>query len=139
MDIYTARTFNSAVEFLAELDREIKELEELVKAVDAELEGIKPQLERYKRLQDLLRKFSGGAPGRSPAIEVTGLQIYVDPNPMVRSEILEESHRNMVDLLAVLKKVREVAQSVIKEGGLENLRVTVQYKNGVPVKLIILG
>jgi len=38
-----------------------------------------------------------------------------------------------------LKKVREVAQSVIREGGLESLRITVQYKNGVPVKLLVTG
>ncbi|AAL64838.1 hypothetical protein [Pyrobaculum aerophilum] len=139
MDILTVKTYEDAQQFLSELDRQINDLEALVKAVGDELEKLKPSLERYKRLQDLLKKFSGEAGEKSAPIEITGLQLYIDPNPMVRHEILEESYKHMVDLLSVLKKVREVAQSVIKEGGLESLRIVVQFKNGVPVKLIVLG
>ncbi|MEM1597982.1 MAG: hypothetical protein QXP31_09335 [Pyrobaculum sp.] len=139
MDVYTLKTYSDASQFLYELDKEIAELENLVKAVNSEIEQIRPHLERYKRLQELLKKFSGGGSEKSAPIEITGLQLYVDPNPMVRSEILEESYRHMVDLLGVLKKVREVAQSVIREGGLENLKIAVQYKNGIPVRLIVIG
>lgn len=139
MDILTAKTYDDARQFLSDLDRQIKELESLVKTIGEEVEKIKPSLERYRRLQDLLKRFSSGSPERSAPIEITGLQLFIDPNPMVRHEILEESYRHMVDLLSVLKKVREVAQSIIQEGGLEQLKVTVQYKNGVPVKLIVTG
>jgi hypothetical protein len=139
MDIYSVKIFNDADQLLSELNAQIKQLEELVKAVEAELEGLRPSLERYRRLQELLKKFSGRSGEGSAPLEITGLQLYVDPNPMVKYEILEESYRHMVDLLSVLKKVREVAQSVIKEGGLETLKITVQYKNGVPVKLLVSG
>jgi len=139
MDIYSVKTFSDAGQFLLELDAQIKQLEDLVKAVGAELEELKPSLERYRRLQELLKRFSSGSSERSAPLEITGLQLYVDPNPMVRYEILEESYRHMVDLLGVLKKVREVAQSVIREGGLESLKIAVQYKNGIPVKLIVTG
>lgn len=139
MDILTAKTYDDARQFLLDLDRQIKELESLVKTVGEEVEKIRPSLERYRRLQELLKRFSGESPERSAPIEITGLQLFIDPNPMVRHEILEESYRHMVDLLSVLKKVREVAQSIIQEGGLEQLKVTVQYKNGVPVKLIVTG
>jgi predicted PP-loop superfamily ATPase len=139
MDIYSAKTFSDAGQFLSELDAQIKQLEDLVKAVGAELEGLKPSLERYRRLQELLKRFSGGSGERSAPLEITGLQLYVDPNPMVMYEILEESYKHMVDLLSVLKKVQEVAQSVIREGGLESLSIMVQYKNGIPVKLIVTG
>lgn len=139
MDIYSVRSFQDASQFLLELDRQIRELEDMVKAVSSELEAIRPTLERYKKLQELLRKFSSGPSEKSSPIEITGLQLYVDPSPITRYEILEESYRHMVDTLSVLKKVREVVQSVIREGGLESLRVTVQYKNGIPVKLIVTG
>lgn len=139
MDVYTVKTYSDANQFLSELDQKIRELEESVKALSTELENLKPSLERYKRLQELLRKFSTGSSEKSPPLEITGLQLYIDPNPMTRYEILEESYRHMVDLLSVLKKVREVAQSIIREGGLESLKITIQYKNGVPVKLIVLG
>ncbi|ABP51290.1 MULTISPECIES: hypothetical protein [Pyrobaculum] len=139
MDVLTAKTYDDARQFLLDLDRQIKELESLVKTVGEEVEKIRPSLERYRRLQELLKRFSGESPERSAPIEITGLQLFIDPNPMVRHEILEESYRHMVDLLSVLKKVREVAQSIIQEGGLEQLKVTVQYKNGVPVKLIVTG
>jgi hypothetical protein len=139
MDIYSVKTFNDAGQFLSELDAQIKQLEELVKVVETELEGLRPSLERYRRLEELLKKFSGRSGERSPPLEITGLQLYIDPNPVVKYEILEESYKHMVDLLSVLKKVREVAQSVIKEGGLETLKITVQYKNGVPVKLLVTG
>ncbi|AFA38420.1 hypothetical protein Pogu_0393 [Pyrobaculum oguniense TE7] len=139
MDILTAKTYDDARQFLSDLDRQIKELESLVKTVGEEVEKIKPSLERYRRLQELLKRFSSESPERSAPIEITGLQLFIDPNPMVRHEILEESYKHMVDLLTVLKKVREVAQSIIQEGGLEQLKVTVQYKNGVPVKLIVTG
>ncbi|ACB40483.1 hypothetical protein [Pyrobaculum neutrophilum] len=139
MDVYSVKSYPDAGQFLADLDRQIRELEEAVRAVSAELESLKPSLERYRRLQDLLKKFSGGGSERSAPIEITGLQLYIDPSPISRHEILEESYRHMADLLSVLKKVREVAQSVIREGGLESLRITVQFKNGVPVKLIVTG
>jgi type I site-specific restriction endonuclease len=139
MDVFTVKTYEDASQFLSELDKQIKDLESLVKAVGDELERLKPSLERYKRLQELLKKFSSEGSERSAPIEITGLQLYIDPSPMVRHEILEESYRHMVDLLSVLKKVKEVAQSVIQEGGLETLRVSVQFKNGVPVKLIVTG
>lgn len=139
MDIYSVKIFNDASQFLSELNAQIKQLEELVKAVETELEGLRPSMERYRRLQELLKKFSGRSGEGSAPLEITGLQLYVDPNPMVKYEILEESYRHMVDLLSVLKKVREVAQSVIKEGGLETLKITVQYKNGIPVKLLVTG
>jgi hypothetical protein len=137
MDIYSVKTFNDAGQFLSELNVQIKQLEELVKAVETELEGLRPSVERYRRLQELLKKFSGKSVEGGAPLEITGLQLYVDPNPAVKYEILEESYRHMVDLLSVLKKVREVAQSVIKEGGLETLKITVQYKNGIPVKLLV--
>jgi hypothetical protein len=139
MDIYSVKTFSDASQFLSELNAQIKQLEELVKAVETELEGLRPSLERYRRLEELLKKFSGRSGERSTPIEITGLQLYVDPNPMVKYEILEESYKYMVDLLSVLKKVREVAQTVIKEGGLETLKIAVQYKNGIPVKLLVTG
>jgi hypothetical protein len=139
MDIYSVKTFNDASQFLSELNAQIKQLEELVKAVETELEGLRPSMERYRRLQELLKKFSGRSGEGSAPLEITGLQLYVDPNPMVMYEILDESYKHMVDLLSVLKKVREVAQLVIKEGGLETLKITVQYKNGIPVKLLVTG
>ncbi|MFN3804280.1 MAG: hypothetical protein ACK4SY_04425 [Pyrobaculum sp.] len=137
MDIYLVKTYTSAIEFLTDLDAQIQELEELVKTTSKEIESLRPLLERYRRLQELLKKFSGGQAERSPAIEITGLQLYVDPNPIERVETLEESYKHMVDMLSVLKKVREVARSVIEQGGLEQLKISVQYKNGVPIKLII--
>ncbi|MFN7105729.1 MAG: hypothetical protein ACK4M3_04010 [Pyrobaculum sp.] len=137
MDIYSVKTYNNATQFLTDLDTRIQELEELVKTTSKEIESLRPLLERYRRLRDLLKKFSGGQAERSPAIEITGLQLYIDPNPIERVEILEESYKHMVDMLSVLKKVREVARSVIEQGGLEQLKVAVQYKNGIPTKLII--
>jgi len=138
MDVYTVKVYESASKFLEDLERQIRELEELTKAAGSELEGIKPQVERYRKLQELLKKFGGGAERGAP-IEVTGLQIYIDPNPIVKSEILEEAYKQMVDLLGVLKKVYEVARTVVEEGELGSLKVIVQFKNGVPVKLVVSG
>jgi outer membrane murein-binding lipoprotein Lpp len=44
MDIYSVKTFNDAGQFLSELNAQIKQLEELVKAVETELEGLRPSL-----------------------------------------------------------------------------------------------
>ncbi len=138
MDVYSIRMYVDARQFLTELDREINRLEEVVKVVESEVESVKAATDKYKKLQELLKKFGGSSPEKfSHSIEITGLQIYIDPNPVERAKILEESHRDMVDTLAVLKKVREVAKAVIEEGGLESLKITVQYKNGIPVKLIV--
>ncbi|MEM0468734.1 MAG: hypothetical protein QXT27_06030, partial [Pyrobaculum sp.] len=125
MDVYSVRSFQSASQFLEELGREINELEDLVKSINTELESIKPLLERYKKLQELLKKFSSGTIEQNVPIEITGLQLYIDPSPTTRYEILEESYKYMVDTLSVLKKVREVVQSVVREGGLESLRIFV--------------
>jgi len=139
MDVYTVKVYDNANKFLEDLERQIRELEELTKAAGSELEGIKPQLERYKKLQELLKKFGGSGGERGAPIEVTGLQIYIDPSPIVKSEILEEAYKQMIDLLGVLKKVYEVARTVIEEGELGSLRVVVQFKNGIPIKLAVSG
>jgi len=138
MDVYTVKVYDSASKFLEDLERQIRELEELTKAAGGELEVIKPQIERYRKLQELLKRFGGSAERGAP-IEVTGLQIYIDPNPIVKGEILEEAYKQMVDLLGVLKKVYEVARTIVEEGELGSLRAIVQFKNGVPVKLVVSG
>ncbi|MEZ0248297.1 MAG: hypothetical protein ABWJ97_03390 [Thermoproteus sp.] len=137
MDVYTLKLYKRAADFLSDLDRQIGELEESVKALGAEVEQLKAAAEKYAKLQSLLRKFKPSEGGQA-AIEITGLGIYVDPSPLTKYEIYNQSYAHMLDVLSVLKKVREVASSVIKEGGLEDAVVAVQYKQGVPVKLVVL-
>ncbi|MGC8582959.1 MAG: hypothetical protein ACP5I3_03320 [Thermoproteus sp.] len=136
MDVYTLKFYKKAADFIAELDREISELEESVKALGAEVEQLKAAAEKYSRLQALLKKFKPGEGGQT-TIEVTGLGIYIDPSPLVKYDIYSQSYAHMLDVLSVLKKVREVANAVITEGGLESAPIAVQYKQGIPVKLIL--
>lgn len=136
MDIYYLKSYGSASEFLAELESRIRDLEQAVKDAEGQLNALRQTADRYRRLQEFIRRFRGSTEQQAP-LEITGLQIYIDPSPMARYELLEESYRHMVDTLGVLKKVREVAEAVIREGGLEGLKLSVQYKNGVPVRLLL--
>lgn len=138
MDVYTVKFYKKAADFIAELDERIKEMEDSVKALGAEVEQLKAVADRYAKLQSLLRKFKPGEGGQSASLEITGLSIYIDPTPLTKYEIYSQSYAHMLDLLSVLKKVREVANTVISEGGLEGAPIAVQYKQGVPVKLIVL-
>jgi len=135
MDVYI-RNYANASDFLQEIDSRISELERRVREIESELQNLKSAADKYRKLQELIKRFRGEFTSSSP-IEITGLSLYIDPNPLVKYDILDESRKHMLDLLSVLKKVREVAQAVIKEGGLENLPISVQYKNGVPVKLVL--
>lgn len=136
MDIYYIKSYGTAAEFLAELESRIRELEQAVREAEGQLNALRQTADRYRRLQEFIRRFRGGAEQHAP-LEITGLQIYVDPSPMSRYELLEESYKHMVDTLGVLKKVKEVAEAVIREGGLEGLGISVQYKNGVPIRLLV--
>jgi hypothetical protein len=139
MEIYTAKVYASASDFISDLADSISKLESLVNAIDDELKNLKPLTERYKKLQELLKKFGGGAGERGPSLEITGLRLYIDPNPLIMYEMLEESYRHMADLLTVMKKVKDVVETVIKEGGLETLKIVVQFKNGIPAKIAVVG
>jgi len=136
MDVYTLKFYKRAADFIADLDKEIEELEESVKTLGAEVDQLKAAAEKYAKLHALLKKFGPGEGGQT-TIEVTGLGIYIDPNPLTRYDIYSQSYAHMLDVLSVLKKVRAVAYTVISEGGLDSTPIAVQYKQGIPVKLII--
>ncbi len=138
MDVYTIKFYKRAADFVAELDDEIRKLEESVRALGSEIEQLKAVAERYARFQSLLKKFKPGEGVQQAPLEITGLGIYVDPSPLTKYEIYNESYSHMLDLLSVLKKVREVANVVVSEGGLGEAPIAVQFKQGVPVKLIVL-
>lgn len=137
MDVYTLKFYKRASDFLAELDREIADLENSTRALGAEVEQLKSAADKYMKIQNLVKKFGGGET-EHPPIEITGLGIYIEPSPSTKYNIYVQSYSHMLDLLSVLKKVREVAGAVIKEGDLSEAPVAVQFKQGVPVKLIIL-
>lgn len=138
MDVYTLKFYKRAADFMAELDDEIRKLEESTKALGSEVEQLKAVAERYAKLQSLLKKFKPGEGGQSAPLEITGLGVYIDPSPLTKYEIYNESYAHMLDLLSVLKKVREVVNAVVSEGGLNEAPIAVQFKQGVPVKLIVL-
>lgn len=137
MEIYSIKFYKTAAEFIADLDKTISELEASVKALQPQIEQLKDVAERYRKIQDLLRKFGQREAG-APPLEITGLGIYIDPSPTVKYDIFSQSYAHMLDVLSVLKKVREVASSVIQEGGLADVAIAVQFRDGIPVKLIVL-
>lgn len=137
MEIYSIKFYKTAAEFIADLDRQISDLETAVKSLEPQVEQLKGAAERYRKIQELLRRFRQSEAG-APALEITGLSIYIDPSPITKYEIYGQSYPHMLDVLSVMKKVREVANSVIQEGGLGDAAVAVQFRDGIPVKLVVL-
>ncbi len=133
------RTYRNAGDFLADVDAQIERLEANIKELERRKAELGVRIERFKKISEVIKKLTGGSEHHTveSEIEITGLKLYIDPRPVDEYTIVSEALPVMSDRLAVLKKTRELITSILREANLEDVPISVEFRNGVPVKVII--
>jgi len=70
-------------------------------------------------------------------IEVTGMRIYIDPRPYEELRIIDEALSYMADRVNVIRKAIAVLEELANRAGLSNVRTYIQFRVGVPVKIVL--
>ncbi|WP_292000178.1 hypothetical protein [Caldivirga sp.] len=129
--------FASLNDFMNYMDNQINTLEATVNLIEKNIAQLEPRLAGFQSLLNIIKKLVGNENIMlTPAIEVTGLKIIIDPKPIDEYDVLKESVDSMKDKLTVLKKVRELIRTIIASTKLD-VPVLVQVRGGVPVKMLI--
>ncbi|MDT7902803.1 MAG: hypothetical protein RQ838_01910 [Caldivirga sp.] len=129
--------FTSLSEFMNYLDNQVKTLEDNVNLIEKNIAQLEPRLAGFQSLLGVIKKLVGKENILlTPAIEITGLKIVIDPNPIDEYDTLKESLDAMKDKLTVLRKVRELIRILVTTAKLD-VPVLVQMRAGVPVKVLI--
>ncbi len=131
--------FNNLRELLRYLDERIGELEAKAREIDEVLSSLRPKVERYKSILKMIEEIVGKGQhiSLSTSIEVSGLKLVLDPRPIDEYELYEEVRKAIADRLLVLKKVRDLIDSIASRlGDKADVPVTVEFKMGVPIKLV---
>lgn len=129
--------FSSLTEFINYIDNQIKALEDNISIAEKNIAQLEPRLAGFQSLLDVIKKLVGRENLLlTPVIEITGLKIVIDPNPIDEYDTLKESLDAMRDKLNVLRKVRELIRIIISSAKLD-VPVLVQMRAGVPIKLLI--
>ncbi|ABW02687.1 hypothetical protein [Caldivirga maquilingensis] len=129
--------FASLNDFMNYIDNQINSLEETINLIEKNIAQIEPRLVGFQSLLNIIKKLVGNENIMlTPAIEVTGLKIIVDPKPIDEYDVLKESVDSMKDKLTVLKKVRELIRTIIASTKLD-VPILVQTRAGVPIKMLI--
>lgn len=129
--------FASLNDFMNYIDNQIKSLEETINLIDKSIAQIEPRLAGFQSLLNIIKRLVGNENIMlTPAIEVTGLKIIIDPKPIDEYDVLKESVDSMKDKLTVLRKVRELIRAITSSTKLD-VPVLVQVRAGVPIKMLI--
>ncbi|MGC8570434.1 MAG: hypothetical protein ACP5L1_03800 [Caldivirga sp.] len=129
--------FASLNDFMNYMDNQINTLEATVNLIEKNIAQLEPRLAGFQSLLNIIKKLVGNENIMlTPAIEVTGLKIIIDPKPIDEYDVLKESVDSMKDKLTVLRKVRELIRTIIASTKLD-VPVLVQVRGGVPVKMLI--
>ena len=129
--------FASLNDFMNYLDNQVNSLEETINLVKKNIAQIEPRLAGFQSLLSIIKRLVGNENVMlTPAIEITGLKIIIDPKPIDEYDVLKESIDSMEDKLTVLKKVRELIRTIIASTKLD-VPVLVQVRAGVPIKMLL--
>lgn len=129
--------FASLNDFMNYLDNQVNSLEETINLVKKNIAQIEPRLAGFQSLLSIIKRLVGNENVMlTPAIEITGLKIIIDPKPIDEYDVLKESVDSMEDKLTVLKKVRELMKTIIASTKLD-VPVLVQVRAGVPIKILL--
>ncbi len=133
------RTYRNVGDFLTDVDSQIQRLETYIKELERRKSELEMRIERFKRISEVIRKLTGGSEQQAAEseIEITGLKLYIDPRPIDEYRLVSETLPIMSDRLAVLRKSRELITSILREANLEEVPISVEFRNGVPVKVVI--
>ena len=126
------------------LDDAISDLRRIAERIESQLAEVKRYRDELSRrsqglanIINVLEKLGGSVKLPESFIEITGIRIYIDPRPYEELKILDEAIAYMADKANVIKRAVAVLEELSSKAGLGNVRAYIQYRAGVPVKIVL--
>lgn len=120
---------------------DLRRIAERVESRLAEIRRYRDELSRKGQglvnIISVLEELGGSVKIPESFIEITGIRIYIDPRPYEELKILDEAIAYMADRVNVIRKIIVVLEELSSKAGLGSVRAYIQYRAGVPVKIVL--
>jgi len=134
------KEYESVNEVVKALDGNINLTKNLLGQYLRRLDEIRSLAERSKKVRDVVTKLAGKkANAASPAgeIAVGGLNVVLDATPFHELTAIEEAVRSQQDRLLLLQKAREGMNWADQLEGADGLKFMVLESDGVPQRILL--
>ncbi len=120
------------------IDEQINNIEKRLNDLRAYMEKLRERVSKYEVLKRMLEELVGKEHvPLSTSVEITGLNLVLDPIPLDEYNVISEAHKAMSDKLNVLKKVKEVIDILSKHLSGRTVQLVVAFRSNIPIKIMI--
>ena len=135
------KTYNSVEEIARSLDKEIADTKSRLGEYLRQLDELRTLAEKSKKIRETVMKLAGKKNGYSNEsmgeIDVGGLKIVLDANPVQHVAIIESAVKSHQERLMVLQKARENLKPLDQLGDLAGLNFIVLENQGIPERALL--
>jgi len=128
--------FKNIDELFKYIDDEINRVRSLLSEYFRRLDELRIKVERIKKLEKSISSIAGGAIKSSEGkeIDLMGIKVVIDPSYEQEVNFIEEAAKSLQDRLTVLQKIRKAIEPL---STIEDADIEVLIMNGVPVRIHI--
>ena len=128
--------FKNIDELFKYIDDEINRVRALLSDYFRRLDELRIKVERIKKLEKSISSITGGAIRSSEGkeIDLMGIKVVIDPSYEQEVNFIEEAAKSLQDRLTVLQKIRKAIEPL---STIEDADIEVLIMNGVPVRIHI--
>ncbi|MHC1601094.1 MAG: hypothetical protein ACXQTI_08605 [Candidatus Nezhaarchaeales archaeon] len=128
--------FKNIDELFKYIDDEINRVRTLLSEYFRRLDELRIKVERIKKLEKSISSIAGGAIKSSEGkeIDLMGIKVVIDPSYEQEVNFIEEAAKSLQDRLTVLQKIRKAIEPL---STIEDADIEVLMMNGVPVRIHI--
>jgi len=126
--------FKNMDELFKYIDDEINRVRNLLSEYFRRLDELRIKVERIKKLEKSISSIAGGAIKSSGGkeIDLMGIKVVIDPSYEQEANFIEEAAKSLQDRLTVLQKIRKAIEPL---STIEDADIEVLMMNGVPVRI----
>jgi len=128
--------FKNIDELFKYIDDEINRVRALLSDYFRRLDELRVKVERIKKLEKSISSIVGSAIKSSEGkeIDLMGIKVVIDPSYEQEVNFIEEAAKSLQDRLTVLQKIRKAIEPL---STIEDADIEVLIMNGVPVRIHI--
>ncbi|MCE4604587.1 MAG: hypothetical protein F7B20_06450 [Aeropyrum sp.] len=130
--------FSSIDDLFSHIDEEIKRKKTMLGNIIREIERLKTISEATSKLEQILRELGGqaGAVKPSPSVNLNGVEVFVNPDPVSELKLLTEAARGLQSSISSLERARKSIAPLLKLKDVD-LDIKVVFEGG-NIKSIII-
>ncbi len=128
--------FKNIDELFKYIDDEINRVRSLLSEYFRRLDELRIKVERIKKLEKSISSIAGSTIKSSEGkeIDLMGIKVVIDPSYEQEVNFIEEAAKSLQDRLTVLQKIRKAIEPL---STIEDADIEVLIMNGVPVRIHI--